>query len=75
MEMLYNPTQNLFRPSRNVLINQEQQVNRLINVENSYLINRNLQNAILSSLNSEDYQSSSSDEEIDIFEAFYEDDE
>lgn len=75
MEMLYNPTRNLFRPSRNVLINQEQQVNRLINVENSYLINRNLQNAILSSLNSEDYQSSSSDEEIDIFEAFYEDDE
>jgi len=47
----------------------------VFNVENSYLINRNLQNAILSSLNSEDYQSSSSDEEIDIFEAFYEDDE
>jgi len=74
MEMLYNPTQNLFRPSRNVLINQEQQVNRLINVENNYLINRNLQNAILSSLNSEGYLSSS-DEEIDIFEDFCEDDE
>lgn len=76
MEMLYNPAQNIFRPRRQQIANQRSYVNELMGIENNYLINRNLQNAILSSLHNENsLYDSSSEEEIDIFEAFYEDEE
>jgi len=68
MEMLYNPAQSIFRPRRHQIANQNSYINELVGLENNYLINRNLQNAILSSFNNEnELHSDSSEDEIDIF--------
>ena len=76
MNFIYNPTQNLHRPRINNFISQETYVNELMGLENEYLLNRNLQNAIISSIyDNSAYDDSSSEEEIDIFEAFYDEDD
>ena len=72
MNVIYNPTQYIHRPSTQSLINESSLINTIVDEQNQYLINRNLQNAILSSINTNDYVSSS-EEEIDIFEEFDDD--
>ena len=51
MGMLYSPMESLHRPRRRNLINQRTFVNQFINIENEYIENRQLQNAIINSLN------------------------
>ena len=73
-DLIYNPTQNIFRPQRNNLLSQRNLINEIINEENSYLEQRYLQNAIIASLHEEyTIENNDSDEEcsledfIDIF--------
>jgi len=69
MNFIYNPTQYIHRPQRRNFLNEASNINRIFEGENEYLMNRNLQNAILASINTNEYyDSDSSDEEIDIFE-------
>jgi len=74
MNFMYNPTQYIHRPQRRNFLNETSNINRIFEGENEYLMNRNLQNAILASINTNEYyESDSSDEEIDIFESFDDD--
>ena len=74
MNFIYNPTQYIHRPQRRNILNETSNVNRIFEGENQYLMNRNLQNAILASINTNEYyDSDSSDEEIDIFQSFDDD--
>ena len=74
MNFMYNPTQYIHRPQRRHFLNETSNINRIFEGENEYLMNRNLQNAILASINTNEYyESDSSDEEIDIFESFDDD--
>ena len=74
MNFIYNPTQYIHRPSRVNFVNETNNINRIFEGENQYLMNRNLQNAILASINTNDYyDSDSSNEDIDIFESFTDD--
>jgi len=50
MGFLYSPLENLNRPRRRSLINQGTFVNQIINIENEYIENRHLQNAIMASI-------------------------
>ena len=50
MGFLYNPLENINRPIRRNLINQRTFVNEFINIENEYIENRHLQNAIMASI-------------------------
>ena len=45
-----NPIENLYRPQRRNLINQRRFVNQVMNVENQFLENRIMQNAIMASI-------------------------
>ncbi|MAT48771.1 MAG: hypothetical protein CMA27_02950 [Euryarchaeota archaeon] len=74
MDLIYNPTQNIFRPQRNNLLSQRNLINEIINEENSYLEQRYLQNAIMASLyeeypieNNDSDEDSSLEDFIDIF--------
>ena len=71
MGMLYSPMESLNRPRRRNLINQRTFVNQFINIENEYLENRQLQNAIINSFYE---QQGTSDDTTDdeIFESFEE---
>lgn len=73
MNFIYNPTQYIHRPQRRNFLNETSNINRIFEGENEYLMNRNLQNAILASINTNEYyDSGSSDEEdIDIFDDEY----
>ena len=74
LNFIYNPTQYIHRPQRRNILNETSNVNRIFEGENQYLMNRNLQNAILASINTNEYyDSDSSDEEIDIFQSFDDD--
>ena len=74
MNFMYNPTQYIHRPRRRNILNETSYVNRIFEGENEYLMNRNLQNAILASINTNEYyDSDSSEEEIDIFQSFDDD--
>ena len=53
MSLLYNPMQSIFRPQRSNFSIQRNLINEIIDEENSYLENRYLQNAIISSFNEE----------------------
>ena len=57
LNFIYNPTQYIHRPRRNIL-NETSNVNRIFEGENQYLMNRNLQNAILASINTNEYYDS-----------------
>jgi len=72
MNFMYNPTQYIHRPQRRNFLNETSNINRIFEGENEYLMNRNLQNAILASINTNEYYEtdSSDEEEIDIFESF-----
>lgn len=72
MNFMYNPTQYIHRPQRRNFLNETYNINRIFEGENEYLMNRNLQNAILASINTNEYYEtdSSDEEEIDIFESF-----
>ena len=72
MNFIYNPTQYIHRPQRRNFLNETSNINRIFEGENEYLMNRNLQNAILASINTNEYYDSS-EEEIDIFESFDDD--
>ena len=64
----------IHRPRRRNILNETSYVNRIFEGENEYLMNRNLQNAILASINTNEYyDSDSSEEEIDIFQSFDDD--
>ena len=72
MNFIYNPTQYIHRPQRRNFLNETSNINRIFEGENEYLMNRNLQNAILASINTNEYyDSDSSEEEIDIFDDEY----
>ena len=69
-----NPIENLYRPRRRNLINQRTFVNEIINVENEFVENRIMQNAIMASiyeqneyLNSDNDTSPEPFEEEDLF--------
>ena len=75
MGFLYNPLQNLNRPIRRNLINQRTFVNEFIDIENEYIENRHLQNAIMASIyEQQGVNTDSTDEEL-YLEAFDEDDD
>ena len=74
LNFIYNPTQYIHRPQRRNILNETSNVNRIFEGENQYLMNRNLQNAILASINTNEYyDSDSSNEDIDIFQSFDDD--
>ena len=60
-----NPIENLYRPPRRTLINQRRFVNQVMNVENQFLENRIMQNAIMASIYEQNI--SSSEEDIEPF--------
>jgi len=66
-----NPIENLYRPQRRNLINQRRFVNQVMNVENQFLENRIMQNAIMASIYEQNITPTSSEEDP---EPFHEDD-
>ena len=75
MGFLYNPLENLNRPVRRNLINQRTFVNEFINIENEYIENRHLQNAIMASIyEQQGVNNESTDDEL-YLEAFDSDDD
>ena len=62
-----NPIENLYRPPRRTLINQRRFVNQVMNVENQFLENRIMQNAIMASIYEQNV-TSSSEEDIEAFD-------
>ena len=71
MGMLYSPMESLHRPRRRNLINQRTFVNQFINIENEYIENRQLQNAIINSIY--EHQGTTADSTDDeTFESFEE---
>jgi hypothetical protein len=73
---LYSPLENLNRPIRRNLINQRTFVNEFINIENEYIENRHLQNAIMASIyEQQGITDSSTDEDLTYLEAFDDDDD
>jgi len=68
-----NPIENLYRPSRRNLINQRTFVNEVINVENQFLENRHVQNAIIASIYEQSGVMSDDDDDI-VLEDFSDDD-
>jgi hypothetical protein len=75
MGFLYNPLENINRPIRRNLINQRTFVNEFINIENEYIENRHLQNAIMASIyEQQGVNNESTDEEL-FLEAFDSDDD
>ena len=77
MGFLYNPLENINRPIRRNLINQRTFVNEFINIENEYIENRHLQNAIMASIYEQqgvNNESTDTDEEL-YLEAFDSDDD
>ena len=58
-----NPIENLYRPQRRNLINQRRFVNEVMNVENQFLENRIMQNAIMASIYEQNVTSSEEDME------------
>ena len=76
MGFLYSPLENLNRPIRRNLINQRTFVNEFINIENEYIENRHLQNAIMASIyEQQGITDSSTDEDLTYLEAFDDDDD
>ena len=76
MGFLYSPLENLNRPIRRNLINQRTFVNEFINIENEYIENRHLQNAIMASIyEQQGITDSSTDEDLVHLEAFDDDDD
>jgi len=76
MGFLYSPLENLNRPIRRNLINQRTFVNEFINIENEYIENRHLQNAIMASIyEQQGITDSSTDEDLTHLEAFDDDDD
>ena len=71
MGMLYSPMESLHRPRRRNLINQRTFVNQFINIENEYLENRQLQNAIINSLH-EQQETTDDTTDDETFESFEE---
>ena len=63
-----NPIENLYRPRRRNLINQRRFVNEIINVENQFLENRIMQNAIMASIYEQNGFQTSEDEAPQAFE-------
>ena len=63
-----NPIENLYRPRRRNLINQRRFVNEIINVENQFLENRIMQNAIMASIYEQNEFQTSEDEAPQAFE-------
>ena len=63
-----NPIENLHRPRRRNLINQRRFVNEIINVENQFLENRIMQNAIMASIYEQNEFQTSEDEAPQAFE-------
>ena len=63
-----NPIENLYRPRRRNLINQRRFVNEIINVENQFLENRFMQNAIMASIYEQNGFQTSEDEAPQAFE-------
>jgi len=60
-----NPIENLYRPSRRNIINQRTFVNEVMDIENQFLENRIMQNAIIASIYEQNI--TSSEEDIDPF--------
>jgi len=76
MGFLYSPLENLNRPRRRSLINQRTFINEIINVENEYIENRHLQNAIMASIYEQQGITNDSTDDEDLYiEAFDEDDD
>ena len=70
-----NPLENLYRPQRRNLINQRTFVNHIINVEEQFIENRQMQNAIIASIYEQNGIMTDSDEEENlVLEDFSDDD-
>jgi len=65
-----NPIENLYRPPRRTLINQRRFVNQVMNVENQFLENRIMQNAIMASIYEQNV--TSSEEDMEAFDNDFE---
>jgi len=72
MGFLYSPLENLNRPRRRSIINQRTFVNQIINVENEYIENRHLQNAIMASIYEQNgMNNDTTTDEDDTFDELY----
>ncbi len=68
-----NPIENLYRPSRRNLINQRSFVNQIISVEEQFIENRHLQNAIIASIYEQNGVMNDTDDDM-VLEDFSDDD-
>ena len=68
-----NPIENLYRPSRRNLINQRTFVSEMMNVENQFLENRYVQNAIIASIYEQSGVMSDNEDDM-VLEDFTDDD-
>ena len=68
-----NPIENLYRPSRRNLINQRSFVNEIISIEEQFLENRHMQNAIIASIYEQNGVMTDTDDDL-VLEDFSDDD-
>lgn len=68
-----NPVENLYRPSRRNLINQRSFVNEIISIEEQFLENRHMQNAIIASIYEQNGVMTDTDDDV-VLEDFSDDD-
>ena len=69
-----NPIENLYRPPRRNLINQRSFVNQIISVEEQFLENRHIQNAIIASIYEQNGVMSDTEDDDMVLEDFTDDD-
>jgi hypothetical protein len=69
-----NPIENLYRPPRRNLINQRTFVNQIINVEEQFIENRHMQNAIIASIYEQNGVMSDTEDDNMVLEDFSDED-
>ena len=69
-----NPIENLYRPSRRNLINQRSFVNQIISVEEQFIENRHMQNAIIASIYEQNGVMSDTEDDNMVLEDFSDED-
>jgi hypothetical protein len=69
-----NPIENLYRPPRRNLINQRSFVNQIISVEEQFLENRHIQNAIIASIYEQNGVMTDTEDDDMVLEDFSDDD-
>jgi hypothetical protein len=69
-----NPIENLYRPPRRNLINQREFVNEIISIEEQFIENRHIQNAIIASIYEQNGVMSDTEDNDIVLEDFSDDD-